>query len=139
MYDYYELLYPAYINQVQDSPGDDWRLPCMCIAAVVLAYGVRYYQEYKKEPKPDAKFQLLCSLMVSYLMWFVWPGIKEVGILEMHPFKSVEVVLGISSYMGAYIVRQGDYILKKGWKIWAADFARKVLAYTEKKKEHDTE
>jgi len=112
----------------------DWMLYSSCVMAVLLCYFLRYCQERHKVPKPDAIFQFICSITVSYLTFFLYPSLHNTTIFDMHMFTSEQLTLGLSSYLGAYFVKQADYIFKKGWKIWVGDIAKKVLAYTEDKK-----
>lgn len=100
----------------------------------VLGFAMRYCQERNKKPKPDVWIQIMASIFISYLAFFIWPSVKTFSMWEIHPFVYVHVFIATNSYFGSYIVTQSDRIVKMGWKQWFRARALDILAYTDKER-----
>lgn len=95
---------------------------CFC---AIIGYVLRLLQDRNKTPKPDWLFQLMASLVLSYLAYFMY-GFYKINKVPM------ELFIILLSWGGAFVVTTTDYIAKNGVLIYLRKAAEEFLALTKK-------
>lgn len=104
----------------------NWHQTIDYLICGILGFGVRFFQDRKKEPKPDFGFQLICSATISYLAYWAYIFFK------IH-FTPIEIWISILSWLGAFIFTTGDFITKNGILIYFRKLAEDFLRLTKEK------
>lgn len=91
----------------------------------LIGFLVRLIQDRKKQPRPDWLFQFIASIAISFLAYISYNFYKIDRIPE-------EFWVMILSWIGAWLITTGDYILKNGILIYLRKLAEDFLAFTKK-------
>jgi hypothetical protein len=102
----------------------DWRYYGTSGVAVFFGFILRYYQEKKRSDKVDVKYQIVTSLVMSYLAYLLYRD-RKIEIM------SIELWLWLWSYSGSLAVTIIDKFLTIGWKMGLRMLAKRFLAYSD--------
>jgi hypothetical protein len=108
----------------------DWRYYGTCTVAVFFGFVLRYYQEKRRSKKVDVKFQMVASIVISYVAYILYRDRKLV-------ICSIEIWLFFWSYFGSLTITVSDQIFVNGWKIYLRNLAKQFIAYSDKDKNQD--
>jgi drug/metabolite transporter superfamily protein YnfA len=109
----------------------DWRNYAAYGIPVFFGFLLRWVNERRKNNKVDVRFQLICSLGVSYFA-YLWYRDKKVEVC------SIEIWLGCWSYFGNLVVTVADKFFVHGWKAYLNILLEKFTTSL-KEPPHDTE
>jgi len=115
-----------------------WMFYASIFMGYIFGYGLRFFQDRNKIPKPDWMFQFAASTTLSYLAYFLHLSVIsfKIPLIDFKPFVHIQVWVAFISYFSVFIITQVDFILKRSWKDWINETAKKIAANSDKKTNH---